>query len=106
MNNPTVEINMKNKYLFVTYYEIADDIKDDVINSILKTIYRGTTLNDVDSYVKGISNKRLNASYSSVVDELKKFIKGDMFKPKKEFYQINNNDINYLSYYLTLHIVF
>ena len=95
MNNPTVEINMKNKYLFVTYYEIADDIKDDVINSILKTIYRGTTLNDVDSYVKGISNKRLNASYFSVVDELKKFIKGDMFKPKKEFYQINNNDINY-----------
>lgn len=95
MDNPTVEINMKNKYLFVTYYEIADDIKENIISLILKTISRGATLNDVDSYVKGVPNKKLNGSYSSVVDELKKVINEDLFKPKKEFYQINNHEINY-----------
>ncbi len=95
IKNPPVEIYQKNKYLFITYYNIPEDIKYEIESMVLKTISRASTINDIDNYVNNIETKKLNSSYTSIIDELKRILNKDIFKPKKEFYQIQNDTINY-----------
>ena len=103
IDNPPVEIAKKGKYLFVTCYDIPGDLKNQIEEKILKTIYRGSSMYDLDNYVKGESNKKLNGSFKTVVDELRKYLAGDAFKPKKEFYEIKNDAIDYKNSVKTLH---
>lgn len=95
IDNPPVEVFKKGKYLFVTYYDIPENIKEEIENYVLKTISRASSLNDIDNYVNNTNNKKLNSNYEKITDELKKMIKGEMFKPKKEFYQIDREDVDY-----------
>lgn len=95
IENPPVEIYQKNKYLFITYYNIPEDIKYEIEGMVLKTISRASTIDDIDSYVDNIETKKLNSSYINITDELKKILNKDIFKPKKEFYQIQNDIVNY-----------
>jgi len=95
IDNPPVEIFKKDKYLFVTYYAIPEDIKDIVEGKVLKTINRGNDIQDIIKYIEGEEKKQLNSGYTTIVDELEKYIQGDIFAAKKEFYQISNKTIDY-----------
>ena len=95
IDNPPLEIFKKDKYLFVTYYAIPDDIKDIIEAKVLKTINRGNDIQDIIKYIEGDEKKQLNSGYITIVDELDKYIKGDIFVAKKEFYQISNKTIDY-----------
>ena len=95
MTNPPVEIFKKGKYLFVTYYEIPEDIKDIIIDKITDSLVRSNKIQDIKAYLLN-NDKKLKASSSNIVTELKKYINNnDMFKAKKEFYEIRNIEINY-----------
>lgn len=94
IENPPVEINRKGKYLFVTYYEIPENLNEVLEERILNSIVRHSdSINDLNNYVTG--SKRLKANYESVVDDLKKLVNGDFFKAKKEFYEIKNTSLDY-----------
>ena len=95
IENPPVEMVKKNKYLFVTYYDIPENIRDEIEGMILKTISRASSIEDIDNYVKNINNKKLNSTYNNITDELSKMLNKDIFKPKKEFYQIKDDSIDY-----------
>lgn len=95
IENPPVEIYKKGKYLFITYYEIPENINEQIEEKILNTITRSSDISDIYKYVSGDSSKKLKSNYSSIGDELKKFINDDSFKAKKEFYEIKNINIDY-----------
>lgn len=97
IENPQVEIYKKGKFLFVTYYEIPDDISGLLKDKILDSITRANSITDIDEYMMGASNRTLKASSKNLMSELKKFINNEnIFTPKKEFYEIKNNDIDYV----------
>lgn len=96
MENPQVEIFQKGKYLFVTYYEIPEDIKEIIIEKITDSIVRAHDLDDINDYILNINNRKLKSNSINVVAELKKYINNnEIFKAKKEFYEIRNFEINY-----------
>ena len=95
IDNPPVKIYKKGKYLFITYYEIPENINEQIEEKILNTITRSSDISDIYKYVAGDPSKKLKSNYSSIGDELKKFINGDLFKAKKEFYEIKNINIDY-----------
>jgi hypothetical protein len=95
INNPPVEIYQKGKYLFVTYYEIPENIKDIIEGKIFETITRSTNFDDIYRYVNGDEGKKLKSTYSNLADELNKYLKDDIFKSKKEFYEIKDLSFKY-----------
>ncbi len=96
IENPPVEIYKKGKYLFVTYYEIPDDLSKVFQEKILNTITWTTSdFSDLYKYIKGNETKKLKACYKTVVDDLKKMINGEFFKARKEFYEIKSDTIDY-----------
>ena len=95
IENPPVEIFKKGKYLFITYYEIPENISEQIEEKILNTITRSSDISDIYKYVSGDLSKKLKANYSNIGDELKKFMNDESFKAKKEFYEIKNNTVNY-----------
>lgn len=96
IENPPVEIYRKGKYLFVTYYEIPDDLSKILKEKILDTIaWSNSNIEELYKYLEGTDSRKLKANYNTIVDELKKMIKGDFFKAKKEFYEIKTDSIDY-----------
>lgn len=95
INNPPVELYQKGNYLFVTYYEIPENIKEIIENKILETITRSNNFDDVYKYANGDESKKLKASYSNITDELNKYLKDDIFKSRKEFYEIKDKSLKY-----------
>lgn len=95
IEKPPVEIAQKGKYLFVTYYEIPENINELLEEKIMDTITRGGEIKNIYKYVNGDEAKKLKVGYSSIVDELKKYLRNDIFKSKKEFYEIKERKINY-----------
>lgn len=95
IENPPVEVKRKGKYLFVTYYEIPDDINDKILEQLTKAINRSSTFNDIRKYVINSSDKRLNKSASSLAFYLENYINGDNFKCKNAFFEIQNTTIDY-----------
>ena len=96
IENPPVELYKKGKYLFVTYYEIPDDLNKILKEKILGTItWSSSNFEDLYKYLEGNDSKKLKANYNTIVDELKKMINGDFFKAKKEFYEIKTDSIDY-----------
>lgn len=95
IENPPVEVKRKGKYLFVTYYEIPDDINDKILEQLTRAINRSSTYDDIRKYVKNSSDKRLNKSANSLVFYLENYINGDNFKCKNKFFEIQNNTIDY-----------
>ncbi len=94
IENPSVEINRKGKYLFVTYYEIPENLNEVLEDSILNSIARHSdSIDDLNNYV--IGSKKLKTNYKSIVDDLKRLINGDFFNAKKEFYEIKNTSLDY-----------
>lgn len=85
IENPPVEVKRKGKYLFVTYYEIPDDINDKILEQLTKAINRSSTFDDIRKYVINSSDKRLNKSASSLAFYLENYINGDNFKCKNAF---------------------
>lgn len=103
IQNPDVELNRKGKYLFVTYYEIPVNIKDIILQKVLDTITWANSINDLDNYIKNDSRKKLKTTAVNVVSELKKFVNNnEMFKAKKEFYEIKEPNRDYKSEIKTL----
>lgn len=98
MENPPVEIFQKGKYLFVTYYEIPENINEILSQKIFDSITRANSFDDIDKYIMNDSSRKLKASVTSVVSELRKYINNEgIFTPKKEFYEIKNTSVDYLS---------
>lgn len=94
MNDLPVEIKVNEKYLFATYYDIPDDLKDQIVFYLIKSINHGKDVDDIYSYVdnKKSMNKAANGNLSHYLDE---YISGDSLKEKHSFYEITNLDIEY-----------
>lgn len=96
IENPPIEIFKKGKYLFVTYYEIPENIKDILIEKLTDSISRGNSIQDIKEYMLNNNNKKLKVSATSLVSELQKYINSNnVFQAKKEFYEIKNSSIDY-----------
>lgn len=95
IDNPPVAVIRKNNYLFVTYYEIPKDINKVIEDMIYASISRGTSLNDVEKYIMNNGTKELKKNYTTIVDGLSNFENNEIFKAKKEFYEINNQEYDY-----------
>ena len=98
IENPNVELNRKGKYLFVTYYKIPLNIKEIIEQKVFDTITYANSMDDLDNYVMNDSRKKLKSTATNTMSELKKFINNDdVFKAKKEFYEIKEVKIDYKS---------
>lgn len=95
MENPKVELNKKGKYLFVTYYEIPEDLQKIIEEKVCESISYSSGLNDIEKYMSNNGKKNLKSKMTSVVTVLKNYLNDDVFIPKKEFYEIKNNGIDY-----------
>ena len=103
IENPPIEIFKKGKYLFVTYYEIPENIKDILIEKLTDSISRGNSIQDIKEYMLNATNKKLKVSATSLVSELQKYINSNnVFQAKKEFYEIKNSSIDYKSILKTM----
>lgn len=103
IENPPIEIFKKGKYLFVTYYEIPENIKDIIIEKLTDSISRGNSIQDIKEYMLNTNNKKLKVSATSLVSELQKYINSNnVFQAKKEFYEIKNSSIDYKSILKTM----
>lgn len=103
INNPSVEIYKKGKYLFVTYYEIPENIGDKLLEKIFASITWANSLDDITKYIMGEPNRTLKTTSSNLMSELKKYINTEgIFNAKKEFYEIKNKDVDYVSSIKTL----
>lgn len=103
IENPPIEIFKKGKYLFVTYYEIPENIKDILIEKLTDSISRGNSIQDIKEYMLNNNNKKLKVSATSLVSELQKYINSNnVFQAKKEFYEIKNSSIDYKSILKTM----
>lgn len=104
IENPPVEVFKKGKYLFVTYYEIPEDIKNILQDKILETIAHAGELKDIDRYIMNDPKRTLKTTAPNLMSELKKYVmSGGIFQAKKEFYEIENRDIDYVSSIKTMH---
>lgn len=94
IENPKVELNKKGKYLFVTYYEIPENFNEAIKDKILDSISYSNSLNDVEKYIQN-NGKSLKSKMTSIVSELKNYLNDEIFIPKREFYEIKNDEIDY-----------
>lgn len=94
-DNPPVEVSIKGKYLFVTYYDIPINMRDIILDKITDTIIRSKEFGDIENYLLGDKNKQLKSGKKNLSEELEKYIKSDTFKSKKEFYEIIDTSIDY-----------
>lgn len=94
-DNPPVEVSIKGKYLFVTYYDIPTNMRDIILDKITDTIIRSKEFGDIENYLSGDKNKQLKSGKKNLSEELDKYIKSDTFKSKKEFYEIIDASIDY-----------
>ncbi len=97
IDNPPVAVIRKNNYLFITYYEIPKDINKELENMIISSLNRGGNFSDIDKYVMNNNSKELKKGVTCIVDNLIDFEKNDIFIAKKEFYEINNQDYDYIN---------
>lgn len=97
IDNPPVAVIRKNDYLFVTYYEIPKDVNKEIENIIYSSLSRGASIKDVENYVLNENSKELKKGYTTIVDDLIKFEHSDIFRAKKEFYEIINQDYDYIN---------
>lgn len=96
LNNPPVEIVQKGKYLFVTYFEIPEDIRTLFEEKIIESITRGSQYEDIIRYINGDPYRKLKSNSTDITTSLSKYINAGIFKAKKEFYEIKDNSINYI----------
>lgn len=96
LDNPPVEIVQKGKYLFVTYFEIPEDIKAVLEEKIIDSITRGSQYEDIIKYINGDPNRKLKSNLADITTNLSKYITAGIFKSKKEFYEIKDNSVNYI----------
>lgn len=98
-DNPPVEVFQKGKYLFVTYYELPLDIKQEIAQKIFNCISYCNGYDAIERYIKCEGNNTLKKSYESLGDDLQRFITGETFKYKNEFFEIEDlsDDIDYSS---------
>ena len=92
-DNPKVRKRRKGNYLFVTSYSIPENLIDIIWDKLTSTIskIKGDT-NDIDLIIKYVNgDKSLKSGIMSITEELSKYIKDDVFKPKKGFYKISNS---------------
>lgn len=98
IDNPSVEIYRKGKYLFVTYYEIPENISEVLLEKIFASITWANSVDDISKYIMGTPNRTLKTTSSNLMSELKKYISTEnVFTAKKEFYEIKNKNIDYVS---------
>lgn len=94
-DNPPVELSIKGKYLFITYYDIPENIQNIILDKITDTIIHSKEFEDIEKYLSGDKNKQLKSGIKNLSEELIKYIKSDTFKSKKEFYEIIDTSIDY-----------
>ena len=88
-------MSIKGKYLFITYYDIPENIQNIILDKITDTIIRSKEFEDIEKYLSGDKNKQLKSGIKNLSEELIKYIKSDTFKSKKEFYEIIDTSIDY-----------
>lgn len=77
-------------YMFITSYEVPDNLKDIVLDKILNTIskVKGDS-QDLDLIYKYIcGGKKLKTDYKNLYDDLLKYSNESIFEPVKKFYKI------------------
>lgn len=94
IKNPPVEVKIKGKYLFATYYEFPDDLKERVFQQIYSTLNRGSCFEDIESYVYN-NGKKLNKTPKSLAHHLEQYINSEIFQSRRAFYEIENLDLDY-----------
>ena len=110
MHFKNIEIKKRkiDNYMFITSYEVPDNLKDIVLDKILNTIskVKGDT-QDLDLMYKYINgDKKLKADHKNLYDDLLKYSNESIFEPVKRFYKVpvdldintinNKNDIDKL----------
>lgn len=96
ISNLPVEVYRKGKYLFVTYYEIAEDIKVTLIDKVLESLKGGPSgLDDLYLYARGDEKIKIRVGTTSVTEKLKKYYESGILEPKKQFFEIKKDDIEY-----------
>lgn len=99
MHFKDVEIKKRkiDNYMFITSYEVPDNLKDIVLDKILNTIskVKGDT-QDLDLIYKYINgNKKLKTDYKNLYEDLLKYSNESIFEPVKKFYKVPADlDIN------------
>lgn len=110
MHFKNIEIKKRkiDNYMFITSYEVPDNLKDIVLDKILNTIskVKGDTqdLNLMYKYING--DKKLKVDHKNLYDDLLKYSNESIFEPVKRFYKVpvdldinainNKNDIDKL----------
>lgn len=93
---PKVEVSTKGKYMFVTYYEIPDNLKDIVVEKLTSTLtWSNHKYEDIEQYVTKTNNRRIKNGKANIADDLKEFVYSEAFQYKYKFYEIKNNQIDY-----------
>lgn len=99
-DNPKLRKRKKGNYLFVTSYNIPENLIDIIWENLTSTISKtkGDT-NDIDLIVKYVNgDKHLKSGILNLSNDLSKYINDDIFKPKKGFYKVplsfDESDIN------------
>lgn len=96
-----VKTFVKLPYLFTTSYEVPENIIDVIYEKLISTISKtkgdSTDFSLIKKYIDGERNLKQNMV--SISDELIKFIRDDIFRPKKEFFKINTKiDVDRIKY--------
>lgn len=90
-DNPKVRKRRKGNYLFVTSYSIPENLIDNIWDKLTSTIskIKGDTsdIELIKNFVNGTKN--LKSGTLNISDELSKYVKDDVFKPKKIFYKVS-----------------
>lgn len=110
MHFKNIEIKKRkiDNYMFITSYEVPDNLKDIILDKILNTIskVKGDT-QDLDLMYKYINgDKKLKVDHKNLYDDLLKYSNESIFEPVKRFYKVpvdldintinNKNDIDKL----------
>lgn len=91
-NNPLIKKYYKSPYLFTTSYEIPDNLIDLIFEKLTSTISKvKSDSGDFSLVLKYIDGERkLKTGVNNISAELSKFIRDEIFVPKKEFFKVNS----------------
>ena len=96
ITNLPVEIMVSGKYLFATYYNLPEDLKEEILANLTKSINHGKSFDDILAFINGDSKRGLKkSSNNDLAYFLNEYKNGDSFIEKNAFYEIVTNDIEY-----------
>ena len=97
INVQPASIIKEGKYLFATYYDCNEDIKDVISNAILETITHASDnlAIELNEYINGNPKRKIKTSYNGLKDGIVKMLNSGFFKSKQSFFEVVNEEIDY-----------